>query len=144
MVPLSASGRVGLSTGRVTAGRQKSGKEADLARKINKPKVIAAAQKYVQKGKYDKALREYSKIVEEDPHDVRICLEIGDLYAKKNQNEQAVDTYLKVAEFYSEQGFYLKAVAVFKQILKLNPALVDVKLKLTKLHKQLGLLNDHG
>lgn len=113
-----------------------------MAGKINKGKVIVAAQKYVQKGQYDKAIREYSKIVEEDPRDVRIWLKIGDLYAKKNQNEQAVDTYLKVAEFYSEQGFYLKAVAVFKQILKLNPALVDVNLKLAELYKQLGLLND--
>ncbi|MCA9666575.1 MAG: tetratricopeptide repeat protein, partial [Myxococcales bacterium] len=113
-----------------------------MASKINKNKVIAAAQKYVQRGQYDRAIREYRKVVEEDPRDVRIWLKIGDLHAKKNATQDAVDTYLKVAEFYSEQGFYLKAVAVYKQILKLNPALVDVNLKLAELYKQLGLLND--
>lgn len=113
-----------------------------MAAKINKGKVIAAAQKFVQKGQYDKAIREYSKVVEEDPRDVRVWLKIGDLYAKRGAREEAIDTYLKVAEFYSEQGFFLKAVAVYKQILKLNSNLVDVSLKLAELYRQLGLLND--
>ncbi|MBW2732882.1 MAG: tetratricopeptide repeat protein [Deltaproteobacteria bacterium] len=119
-----------------------SPRKSRLAAKINKGKVIAAAQKYVQKGQYDKAIREYSKVVEENPRDVRVWLKIGDLYAKRGAREEAIDTYLKVAEFYSEQGFFLKAVAVYKQILKLNPNLVDVSLKLAELYRQLGLLND--
>jgi tetratricopeptide (TPR) repeat protein len=113
-----------------------------LASKINKNKVIAAAQKYVQKGQYDKAIREYSRIVEEDPRDVRIWLKIGDLHAKKNAKPEAVETYSKVAEFYSEQGFYLKSVAVYKQILKIDGSLVEINLRLAELYKQLGLLSD--
>ncbi|MCB9555605.1 MAG: tetratricopeptide repeat protein [Deltaproteobacteria bacterium] len=113
-----------------------------MASRVNKNKVIAAAQKYVQKGQLDRAIREYRRIVDEDPRDVRIWLKIGDLFAKKGSRAEAVDTYLKVAEFYSEQGFYLKAVAVYKQILRLDPSLVDVNLRLAELYKQLGLLND--
>ena len=113
-----------------------------MATKINKNKVIAAAQKFVQKGQYDKAIKEYAKIVEEDPRDVRIWLKIGDLHAKRNAPKEAVDTYSKVAEFYSEQGFYLKAVAVYKQILKIDSKLVEINLRLAELYKQLGLLSD--
>lgn len=113
-----------------------------MASKLNRNKVIAAAQRCVQRGQLDKAIREYKKIVEEDPRDVRIWLKIGDLQARKHLNADAVDTYAKVAEYYSEQGFYLKAVAVYKQILRLNPELVDVNLRLAELYKQLGLLND--
>ena len=113
-----------------------------MATKINKNKVIAAAQKYVQKGQHDKAIKEYAKIVEEDPRDVRIWLKIGDLHVKKGSTAEAVETYSKVAEFYSEQGFYLKAVAVYKQILKIDENLVDINLRLAELYKQLGLLND--
>ena len=46
---------------------------------MNRNKTIAAAQKFVQKGQLAKAIREYLKIVEEDPRDVRIWLKIGDL-----------------------------------------------------------------
>src|SRR4051794_35887860 len=101
-----------------------------------------AARKFVDKGQIDKAVKEYLRIVQEDPRDVRVWLKIGDLYAKKGAKQDATDTYLKVARFYHEQGFFLKAVAVYKQILKLDPRLVDVILKLAELYRQLGLMSD--
>jgi pilus assembly protein FimV len=109
---------------------------------INKNKVMDAARKARDKGQVDKAIKEYLKIVREDPKDVRVWLKIGDLYAKKGAKAEATETYLRVAKFYSEQGFYLKAVAVYKQILKLDPRLVEVNLKLAELYRQLGLLSD--
>jgi len=109
---------------------------------INKNKVMEAARKARDKGQLDKAIKEYLKIVREDPKDVRVWLKIGDLYAKRGAKSEATETYLRVAKFYSEQGFYLKAVAVYKQILKLDPRLVEVNLKLAELYRQLGLLSD--
>jgi pilus assembly protein FimV len=109
---------------------------------INKNKVMDAARKARDKGQVDKAIKEYLKIVRQDPKDVRVWLKIGDLYAKKGAKAEATETYLRVAKFYSEQGFYLKAVAVYKQILKLDPRLVEVNLKLAELYRQLGLLSD--
>jgi pilus assembly protein FimV len=109
---------------------------------FNKEKVMDAARKYVEKNQLDKAVKEYLRIVQEDPKDVRVWLKIGDLYAKKGSKQDATETYLKVARFYQDQGFYLKAVAVYKQILKLDPRLVDVNLKLAELYRQLGLLSD--
>jgi tetratricopeptide (TPR) repeat protein len=109
---------------------------------INKNKVMDAGRKAYEKGQYDKAIKEYLKIVKEDPKDVRVWLKIGDLYAKKKSKADATTTYMKVAKFYSEQGFYLKAVAVYKQILKVDPRLVEVNLKLAELYRQLGLLSD--
>ena len=94
------------------------------------------------RGLFDRAIREYRKIVDEDPLDVRIWMKIGDIQAKQNNEAEAIDTYTKVAEFYSEQGFYLKAVAVFKQILRIDSEQVEVNLRLAELYKQLGLLND--
>lgn len=108
----------------------------------NKDKLIAGAQKLVEKGQFEKAIKEYLKVVADDDKDVRIWLKIGDLYAKLGKKPEAAETYSKVAQFYSDQGFYLKAVAVYKQILKIEPRLVDVNHKLAELYKQLGLLSD--
>ena len=101
-----------------------------------------AARKYVDKGQADRAIKEYLRVVREDPNDVRVWLKIGDLHVKKGAKQEATETYLKVAKYYSEQGFYLKAVAVYKQILKLDARLVEVNLKLAELYRQLGLLSD--
>ncbi|MBT8494272.1 MAG: tetratricopeptide repeat protein, partial [Deltaproteobacteria bacterium] len=103
---------------------------------------MEAARKYRDKGQKDKAIKEYLKVVREDPKDVRVWLKIGDLYAQKGAKQEATETYQKVAKFYSEQGFYLKAVAVYKQILKLDPRTVEVNLKLAELYRQLGLISD--
>ncbi|HEX4622581.1 MAG TPA: tetratricopeptide repeat protein, partial [Myxococcaceae bacterium] len=109
---------------------------------MDKNKIIEAAAKLVAKGAYDKAIKEYQKVLDADPKDVRILQKMGELYQKKNDNGQAAHYFTKVAESYSADGFFLKAVALYKQVLKLNPNLVDVNLKLAELHQQLGLMSE--
>ena len=75
---------------------------------LNREKIVAGAQKFIQRGQLDKAIKEFQRIVEEDPKDVRTLLKIGDLYSKKGERDNATQTYLKVAEFYSDQGFFSK------------------------------------
>ncbi len=109
---------------------------------INKNKVIASAQRFAQKGQLDRAIKEYRSIVEEDPEDIRIWLKIGDLYYKKGSIRDAVGTYTRVATHYSDKGFFLKAVAVYKQVLNIDPTYIEAHLKLAELYVQLGLAPD--
>ena len=88
---------------------------------MDKNKIIEGAAKLVAKGAYDKAIKEYQKVLEADPKDVRVLQKMGELYQKKNDNAQAAHYFTKVAESYSTDGFFLKAVALYKQVLKLNP-----------------------
>ncbi|HLM47019.1 MAG TPA: tetratricopeptide repeat protein, partial [Myxococcaceae bacterium] len=109
---------------------------------MDKNKIIEAAAKLVAKGAYDKAIKEYQKVLEVDPKDGRVLQKMGELYQKKNDNVQAAHYFTKVAEGYSTDGFFLKAVALYKQVLKLNPNLLEVNLKLAELHQQLGLMSE--
>ena len=109
---------------------------------INKETVRAAAQKYLQRGQLDKAIRELQRLVEVDPQDVRSLLKIGDLQTRKGDAAAATQTYMAVAMFYAEQHFFLKAVAVYKQVLQLDPSLIEVSGKLAALYQQLGLRSD--
>jgi tetratricopeptide (TPR) repeat protein len=109
---------------------------------MDKAKVIEAAAKLVGKGAYDKAIKEYQRVLEVDPKDVRVLQKMGELYQKKNENGEAAKYFIKVAESYSQDGFFLKAVALYKQVLKLSPDLVEVNLNLAELHQQLGLMSE--
>ncbi|MFL5320865.1 MAG: hypothetical protein ACJ790_14480, partial [Myxococcaceae bacterium] len=82
------------------------------------------------------------KVLEADPKDVRVLQKMGELFQKKNDNAQAAQYFIKVAESYSSDGFFLKAVALYKQVLKLNPGLIEVNLKLAELHQQLQLMSE--
>jgi len=109
---------------------------------VDKNKIVAEATRLVQKGQYDKALKAYDKILAEDRREVRTLLKVGEIHQKKGDSAAAATTFNQVAEIYGEQGFFLKAVAVYKQIAKLTPDDVRVNEKLAGLYQQLGLLND--
>ncbi|MBI3180851.1 MAG: tetratricopeptide repeat protein [Myxococcales bacterium] len=109
---------------------------------MDKNKIIEAAAKLVAKGAYEKAIKEYQKVLDADPKDVRILQKMGELYQKKNDSVQAAQYFIRVAESYSNDGFFLKAVALYKQVLKLNPALIEVNLRLAELHQQLQLMSE--
>lgn len=110
--------------------------------KINRAKVIAQAHKYLSKGNLRKAVREYEKVLKEDPSDIRTKLKVADIWFRLGEKEKAVETFEEVAKFYSSQGFLLKAVAVYKQLQKLKPDDVDIHLSLASLYQQIGLVND--
>lgn len=117
---------------------------------IDRERILVAAQKYVEKKRYDRAAIEYQKILQEDPSDARILLKLGDLQSKMEAYADAVATYDRVGKFYASQGFALKAIAVFKQIREIIakhvPALDEkyshITPKLAELYQQLGLTSD--
>ncbi|MCU0673950.1 MAG: tetratricopeptide repeat protein [Myxococcota bacterium] len=47
-----------------------------------------------------------------------------------------------MAEHYAQQGFFLKAVAVYKQILKLQPTRLDITVRLAEMYENLQLVSD--
>ena|GEM_PF-546488 len=109
---------------------------------LNRDKVTASAIKLLQAGKYDKAIAEFRRLVDDDPSDVRTLLKIGDTYVKMGRTREAIDAYEQVATLYSDQGFYLKAVAVYKQMLRVDSTMPEIHLKLAEMYQQLNLSSD--
>ena len=107
-----------------------------------KSKIIDRAQKLVQKGYLDKAITDYKKIVDKDPKDATIRLRMGDLYVKIGKKSEAIKEYGEVAKLHTHKGFYLKAIAVYKQILKLDEDLIEIHFKLADLYTKQKLIAD--
>jgi len=106
---------------------------------VQRDKVIASAEKLVAKGKIEPAIKEYERLLEDNPNDVNTLNRIGDLWVRINRNEEAVKVFGKIAEHYSKDGFFLKAIAIFKKINKLDPSKLDIYAKLADLYAKQGL-----
>ena len=107
-----------------------------------KDKHLAAAQKYLERGSFEKALVEFQNAVKEDPKDTRTWLRMAEIYVRLGNNDKATEVYQKTVDLYVEQGFFQRAVAVYKNIIKLSPDFVDARIKLADVFRQLGLLSD--
>ncbi|MCI0482158.1 MAG: tetratricopeptide repeat protein, partial [Candidatus Dadabacteria bacterium] len=89
-----------------------------------------------------RAIKELAGIVREDPRDIKVRQKLGDLYARENKRAEALAEYNYVAKFYADDGFYLRAIALYKQILKLDPTQISINLKLAELYHRQNLNGD--
>ena len=106
---------------------------------VQRDKVIASAEKLVAKGKIEPAIKEYERLLEDNPNDVNTLNRIGDLWVRINRNDEAVKVFSKIADHYSKDGFFLKAIAIYKKINKLDPSKLDVYARLADLYAKQGL-----
>jgi tetratricopeptide (TPR) repeat protein len=82
---------------------------------------LKAAEKALKLGKVDVAIAEYVKVVEAQPRDWNTANALGDLYVRASKIEKGVQQYTRIADHLAEEGFYPKAAALFKKILKIKP-----------------------
>ncbi len=109
---------------------------------MSKERALEQVEKYIRSGKFDRAIKELQKIATGDTLDMRVRLKIADLLARKKEVPASIQLYREVADFYAKENFHLKAIAVYKTILKLSPASLEVNEKLGDLYRQVGLDND--
>lgn len=102
-------------------------------------KIKDLASRVFQKNKYERVLKDYQALALERPDDVRILIKIAETNFKAKQTAKAIETYEQIAAHYLEKNFVLKAVAMFKNILKLDPNRVETNLKLAELYLKMGL-----
>ncbi len=107
----------------------------------DKTLIMKEAQKYLAKGQVDKAISEWEKLLKESP-DGNVYNIIGDLYLKKGDRKNAVDSFHHAAGFFREEGFSLKALALYKKVLNINAADADALFALGELSEEKGLATD--
>ena len=60
---------------------------------LPKEKIRANALKHLEKGRLDKAVREFERLVNLDPNDIRTMLKLGDLHERMGNIDQAHISY---------------------------------------------------
>ena len=108
--------------------------------KINPVKVKKDADKEEKAGRLDKAIALHQQLLKLNSRDWNTINKVGDLYARMGKNREASVQYAKVAEFYADDGFLLKAIAIWKKINRLDASALEPYLKLADLYAKQGLM----
>ncbi|UCH45056.1 MAG: tetratricopeptide repeat protein [Nitrospiraceae bacterium] len=104
---------------------------------MDKNAIINAAQKYASQGKLDEAIAEWSKLLSVSK-DGNIYNTIGDLCLKKRSLGDAIGAFTHAADIFRDDGFYPKAMALYKKILNIEKDNVDALTALAELNAEKG------
>ena len=109
---------------------------------LDRDDALKKAEKLLRQGRLDAAIAEYVRIVQEQPRDWTTANALGDVYARAGQADKAIAQYSRIADHFTREGFYPKAAALYKKILKITPDDEIAQRKLAELSVKQGLLAD--
>ena len=95
-----------------------------------------------KKTKEPSQIEAYKSLLEKNPKNIDIRLKLGDLYSKMGDKQAAINEYTMVAVQYAEDGYLVKAIAVNKIIVRLDPARQEALERLSDLYFQRGVSAD--
>jgi tetratricopeptide (TPR) repeat protein len=87
--------------------------------------ILAAAESARARGRTRKAIAEYRKILEVDPHDHETHGKIAPLLAKKRQLRDAWSSFVTAGEGYLRDGYTDKALAVYTHAARCMPRQIE-------------------
>ncbi|MFQ5532524.1 MAG: tetratricopeptide repeat protein, partial [Candidatus Methylomirabilales bacterium] len=109
---------------------------------MNKRKALEAAMSYVQMGKLDRAIAEYQAILKADPSDFNVLNSLGDLCARTGNKAEAIAHFMRLGQVYAQDALNLRAIAVYKKVLKLDPSHIEASLACGDMYAEQGLMAD--
>ena len=92
------------------------------------------AAELASKGKVEKAAELFREILRADPRDLASCQKLADVLRRGGEIAEAVERYAEVAERFARDGLLIKAIAICKTILELDPEHVDTQRLLADLY----------
>ncbi len=88
---------------------------------------------YVARKEYDRAIKMYRDRLNKQPTNLNMRLALGDTLLKAGRDEEAIKEFRELAHQCTQQGFLVKAVAIYKKILRLRPGMIEIERSLLEL-----------
>jgi tetratricopeptide (TPR) repeat protein len=89
-------------------------------------RLIQSAEKHLSRGRLDQALKDYLRLLEENPSDSFALNKAGDLCVRMGRPADGIGHFARIAESFSADGFFLKSIAIYKKINKIDPTRLDI------------------
>lgn len=109
--------------------------------------VKAKARELVKKGKFEKAITYYDKIVKVQSQkgnlDIGLYNTIGDIYQNNLSNtDMAVENFRTAMNMYASNHLYPSAIAMAKKIMKIDTSQIELYEKIGEFNKNNGLIGE--
>ena len=104
--------------------------------------LLEKAERLVSRGKLDSAISQFRKLIDANPDDTSTLNRVGDLYVRLKRIDDAIELFRQAAENFEHEGFFVKAIAIYKKILRIDTSQLEVSECLADLQHRQGLLND--
>ena len=95
--------------------------------------IAEQVQKYIGKSDWKSAISEMERLFALDPDPI-VRVRIGDARQKLDQKVESAREYVKAADLYAERGFVVKALALYKLALRLDPSNKQALSQMESLH----------
>lgn len=105
-----------------------------------KDKLIEEAQRLVLRGQLDKAIKAYEQVMVLEPSALNHRQRLAELLVKAGRADDARAEFEIIGKKYTTDGFYLKAIAVYKKLQGLFPGDIPITLTLASLNEKHGLV----
>lgn len=92
--------------------------------------------------KFENTLKKYQEAAEQSPGDIRIHIKIAELYLEYGKKDKAVEEYLLAAKGYQDKNLPQIVVAIYNNIISIDPEQVDVYTKLAEIHLKNDFVGD--
>ena len=87
---------------------------------VDREETLKKADKLLKQGKLAAAIEEYVRLVEDKPGDWNTANALGDLYVKSGDADRAAEQFNRAADHLYGEGFFPRASAVYKKVLKVR------------------------
>src|SRR5580765_7305101 len=101
---------------------------------LDRENTFANAERLLKQGKIAQALDECRRLAEDAPKDLLMLNRLGDFLARSHRGADAIVYYTMIAEQFSASGFYPKAIAILKKIVRVDPSHLAAVVRLGELN----------
>lgn len=112
-----------------------------LAAKFLSEKKIHSIGKFFQ-DKDERVLEDLLDLERENPGDTRVKIKIAETLFKRHQIAEAIQKLESAAQDFCRDEFHLKAIDVYKKILRIRPDYIMANLRLSELYQKLGMVTE--
>ncbi len=113
--------------------------DADPRNRQRRERRLRSAERSLARGRHEQAVRQALDLAAESGGDLARLNRIGDLLVRADRVAPGVELFERVGQAYADDGFWAKAIAIYKKILRYDPLRAGVKTRLAFLYQQSGL-----